>query len=433
MPKHDLVFYAMLFFLAGVFIASIFSGMSAAVLLAIASAAVFLCFKKYWLAGFTVFIVIGSSYYFLYDQLRPEPRLVFDQNVKLTGIITEAEQRQKSQKLIIENVQITAPRYPSFEYGDKVDARGFIKTPPEEFKNYFAKEGVSGLMSFPEIKLIAKEQGSPIKSALLKIKNHFEDSYKKVLPFEKAAFMSGLTLGSTADFSEDFNEKLRLTGTSHLVALSGYNISIIVRYIGGIFVLWRLTRKLKLPLSVIFVVGFIVMTGADASVVRAAIMAMILLLADHIGRVAYTPNVIIIAALAMVLINPKILAFDIGFQLSFMALLGIIYLEPWLREKFKAKDDPGFLGWRSHFWTTTSAQLAVLPVLLYHFGFVSPVSILTNVLLLEFIPITMGLGFFIGLAAAASYWLSWLIALPAYVFLAYELSIIDIFSKIMNI
>ena len=135
----------------------------------------------------------------------------------------------------------------------------------------------------------------------------------------------------------------------------------------------------------------------------------------------------------MVLINPKILAFDIGFQLSFMALIGIIYLEPWLRKKFKAKDEAGLLGWRSNFWTTTSAQLAVLPILIYHFGFVSPVSILTNVLLLEFIPVTMGLGFSIGFASIISYWLAWLIALPAQAFLGYELTIINLFSNILNI
>lgn len=433
MPKHNPALYAVGFFLLGVFVFSLWPKFLIATAAAGIAAAACWFLDKRLLGALSIFIILGAGYHFLYDFYRQGPELILEQKITLTGIIRKSEQRLNSQKLVIENVQITAQRYPVFNYGDRLEIKGVIKPVPEEFKNYFTKEGIEGLMSFSEIKLVSRGNGSVIKFALFKIKNFFEQSYKKVLPFEQAAFLAGLTLGSTAEFSDDFDEKLRLTGTSHLVALSGYNISIIIRYIGGALGLWWLTKKVKLPLTILFVVAFVIMTGAEASVVRAAIMALILLLADNIGRRAHIPNAIAAAALIMVLINPKILAFDIGFQLSFMALIGIIYLEPWLRRKLKAKSDPGFFGWRSHFWTTTSAQLAVLPLIIYYFGFVSPVSLLTNVLLLEVIPVTMGLGFFIGFAATANYWLSWLIALPAQAFLKYELSVIDIFSKITNI
>lgn len=437
MKLYEAFFWGVCFFLIGVFIASIVYKFSqaypiAAMMISIA-AAIFLVFKRYSLAAFSVFMILGAAYYFAYDFYQQKTNIVFGQKIKITGIVSKAESRPNSQVLVIDNIQITAPRYPVWEYGDQVTIEGVIKKPQVEFENYYAKEGIAGLISFPKLELVSKGHGSRIKVSLFKIKSHFEDSYKKVLPFEQAAFMSGLTLGSTAEFSDEFKEKMRLTGTTHLVALSGYNISIIVRYLGGVFALWWVTKKFKLPLSVLAVIGFVVMTGAEPSVVRAAIMAMILLLADKIGRTAYIPNVIAATALVMILINPKILVFDVGFQLSFMALIGIIYLEPWLRKRFRAKDEPGFLGWRSNFWTTTSAQLAVLPIIVYQFGFVSPVSIPANVFLLEFIPLTMGLGFFIGFAAIVNYWLSWIIALPAAAFLSYELTIIDIFSRIMNI
>ena len=437
MKLYEVFFWGACFFLAGVFIASVVYKFSqaylAAAMMILIVAAIFLVFRRYSLAAFSVFMILGEVYYFAHDFYQQKTSVVFGQQIEIVGIISKAETRLNSQVLVIDDIQVAAPRYPVWEYGDRVAIEGIIKKPQAEFENYYAKEGIAGLMSFPKIQLVSKGQGSRIKAPLFKIKSHFENSYKKVLPFEQAAFMSGLTLGSTAEFSDEFKEEMRLTGTTHLVALSGYNISIIIRYLGGVFALWWVTKKFKLPLSVLAVIGFVVMTGAEPSVVRAAIMAMILLLADKAGRVAYIPNVIAATALAMVLINPKILVFDVGFQLSFMALIGIIYLEPWLRKRFKAKDEPGFLGWRSHFWTTTSAQLAVLPIIVYQFGFVSPVSIPANVFLLEFIPITMGLGFFIGFAAIVSYWLSWLIALPAYIFLTYELSVIEIFAKIVNI
>lgn len=444
MKLHTIFFWSACFFLTGVLIASATSGfkqrflVSALLILLAISVLLVLSFSKYELlsrviAVLSVFMFLGAGYYFVFDYLKQDQKIIFDQKVEFTRVITKAEQRLNSQILRTGNIQITAQRYPEFEYGDKIKIIGVIKMPEGDFANYFKKEGVAGLVSFPKIELISKNNGSPVKTALFKIKSFFESSFKKVLPFDQATFLSGLTLGDTSEFSDDFKEKLRLTGTTHLVALSGYNISVIVNYVGGIFAAWWLTRKLKLPLSVLVVAGFVIMTGAEPSVVRAAIMAMIILLADKIGRVAYIPNAIVSTALVMVLINPKILAFDIGFQLSFMALIGIIYLEPWLRKKFKAKDEPGFLGWRSNFWTTTSAQLSVLPILIYNFGFVSPVSILTNVLLLGFIPITMGLGFFIGFAAIISYWLSWIIALPAQAFLGYEIFVINMFSKIINI
>lgn len=435
MRLADIFFWCACFFLGGVLIASVASGFSQALWISLAviilvGSVIFLT-RRRKLAVFMVAAVLGAGYFLLTDTKPAE--LPFGQRVELTGVITEAEQRINSQKIVVENIQIATSRYPEFEYGDKILAVGVIKSVDGEWESYFKKEGVIAMMSFPKIELISKNNGSPIKANLLAIKRFFESSYRRVLPFEQAAFLSGLTLGSTAEFSDDFKEKLRLTGTTHLVALSGYNIAIIVLAVNGILKLWWVTKKFHLPISILVILGFVLMTGAEASVTRAAIMAGLALLADKIGRVYYLRNAIAAAALVMVLINPRILAFDIGFQLSFLALIGITHLEPWLRAKFKAKSEAGFLGWRSHFWTTTSAQLAVLPAVIYHFGFVSPVSIFTNVFLLEFIPITMTLGFFTGFAALIGYWFSWLIALPASVFLGYEMGIINLFSKVMSI
>jgi predicted membrane metal-binding protein len=95
-------------------------------------------------------------------------------------------------------------------------------------------------------------------------------------------------------------------------------------------------------------------------------------------------------------------------------------------------EEPGFWKWREHFLNTTSAQLAVLPLLLLQFGFFSPLGIISNVLILELIPITMALGFFIGFAAIFSGALAWIISWPTSVFLAYELGIIHLCAKIIN-
>ncbi len=437
MRASDIFFWAACFFLAGVLIASIFSGSTEPLIFSFGAvwlaALALLLSSRQKLAVFSLVMIFGVAYFFVFDKLRKPAPIPYGEKVIFTGIVTEAEQRLDGQKIVIQNIQIAAPRYPKFEYGDELEVSGVIKTIEGDWENYFKKESIAGLMGFPEINVLSKGNGSPIKTRLLGIKEFFISSFKKVLPFDKAAFMSGLVLGETAEFSDEFKEKLRATGTSHLVALSGYNIGIIASAVAGLLGLWWVTKRFTFIGSTLFIFAFVLMTGAEASVVRAAIMGFLMLLADKLQRVYYFRNAVAATALAMVLVNPKVLAFDIGFQLSFMALIGITYLEPWLREKFKAKKEAGFLGWRKSFWTTTSAQLAVLPILMYHFGFVSPVSILTNVLLLGAIPVTMGLGFFIGFASVISYWIAWLIALPAQALLGYELTIIDIFSRLLEV
>lgn len=447
MRASDIFFWSACFFLVGVLIASIFSGFNNALVFSFGAVWIvvlaLLFSGRQKLAVFGLVAILGIGYFFAFDILQKPAPPPYGEKVIFTGIVTEAEQRLESQKIIIrtydgrrttnDKIQITAPRYPKFEYGDELEISGTIKTTEGNWENYFNKENISGLMGFPEIRLLSKNNGSPVKASLLRVKAFFETSFQKVLSFDKAAFMSGLVLGETAGFSDEFKEKLRATGTSHLVALSGYNIGIIASTVASLLGLWWLTKKFTFIGSTLFIFAFVLMTGAEASVVRAAIMGFLMLLADQLQRVYYFRNAVAATALAMVLVNPKVLVFDIGFQLSFMALIGITYLEPWLREKFSAKKEAGFLGWRKSFWTTTSAQLAVLPILMYHFGFVSPVSILTNVLLLGVIPVTMGLGFFIGFASVVNYWLAWLIAIPAQALLGYELTIIDIFSRLLSI
>lgn len=440
MVKADIVFYGAGFFLIGILFASFGFEILASFLATSLLLAIFLFFnvyfpdKKYlWLAGLAMIAMLGNIYYQWHEAESQNNKIVFGEKTELVGVVEKSEQRLNSQKIIVGNIQITANRYPLFEYGDKIKVSGVITKPIGEWENYFSKEGIIGLIQFSEITLIAKAAGSPIKSALYGIKSFFETSYKQVLPFEQAAFLSGLTLGSTAEFSDELREKLRLTGTTHLVALSGYNISVIAKAAAIILGSWWLTRRFSFVLSILLILGFVIMTGAEASVVRAAIMAMVMLLADRVGRPYYFRNAIMLAALIMILINPKILAFDIGFQLSFAALLGIIYLRPLLKKLLRFSDQPGFLNWREHFLTTTAAQVAVLPLVIYYFDYFSPLAILSNILILEFIPITMTLGFFIGFASLIAYPLALIVSFPVSIFLMYELTIINFFAFIAKL
>ena len=411
-------------------------GQLSIIFIVLALAFLYLIFlKKYLFAIFVPVILLGSLYYFLFDAVRGQTNISFDAQGSLVGIVKKLDQTPTKQSLVIDleqpyrgRIKINARPYPSFQYGDRLKIEGAAQQPPSEFLNYYKKEGISGVISFPKIELMASGQGNPIKDVLLKIKNAMIKTFKSSLASQKAAFLSGLTLGERQDFSKEFQEKMSLSGTTHIVALSGYNVGVIAWAIGGIFGLY-FRRSVSFYLSVVFVVLFVLMAGGEASVVRAAIMGIIMLLAKETERLFSIRNAIVVSAFLMTLFNPRILVFDLGFQLSFAALLGIVYVMPVLEKIFGVKE-PGFLNWKENAVATLSAQLAVVPILLGNFGIFSLTSLLANILILSAIPLTMGLGFVMGALGFVSGFLSQVVGIVIDVFLTYELFVIDIFSKI---
>ncbi len=441
MRIYDIVFYIAIFFLFGVLAASLKIDFLIIILVAVLVAAIFLFFsyfnvvtkqsRFFWLAGLSLFVIIGSLYYFWDSYNAQKINIIFKQKINFEGIVIKNPEQGNQQKLIIElqspysgRILANLKNYPSFNYGDLIEFKGVILQPRKgSYANYLAKDRIFGIINYPKADLISEGHGSKIKSTLFSLKERTVGNFQKVLPVESAAFLAGITLGERAEFSREFEEAMNESGTTHLVALSGYNITILViaiAYSLGFF----LSRRLTFWLTLLIIIGFVIMTGAEASVVRAAIMGGILLLAKQTNRLYSFRNAIAIAGFFMVLENPKILVFDIGFQLSFVALLGIVYLKPAIQKFFKFNEDPGFLSWKDNFLITLSAQLFVLPLLVLYFGNFSLIALLSNVLILSVIPLTMALGFIIGFLGFISYHLSLVFGWLVNLLLSYEIFII---------
>lgn len=434
MGLHDSAFWSAAFFLLGVFFISFFGNFLVAAIFSLLIFLYFLIFKNYWLAGLSLLVIIGAGYYQTFDYFQSQVKIIFGVKAEFSGIVRKIEQSDTRQELILElgqpysgRIKINIRPYPSFEYGDRLKISGIIKEPLPETRDYLAKDGIFGTASFPEIAVLEKGQGNFIKSLLLVLKSKIFRIFKENLPQEKAALLAGLTLGERAGFSKEFKEKMNLSGTTHIVALSGYNISVIGWAAAGIFGLW-LSRGISFYLTVIVIAFFVLMSGAEASVVRAAIMGIILLLSKEAEQLFSVRNAIGVAAFLMVIVNPKVLVFDVGFQLSFFALLGIVYILPVLKKIFPYKS-PGILRWKENSLMALSAQLAVVPLLLAVFGGFSVLALISNVLIAEAIPITMGLGFLMAGLGFISGFLGQTAALAVYPFLAFELWVIDLFSR----
>jgi len=443
MKIYDIFFFAVLFFLIGVFLASLNLDFLIISIVSLFSGTIFLFLgffknnrKFLFAAALIIFIIIGAFYYVWDDKNLKSIVLPFGQKENFSGLVVSLE-RGSGQKLTVllnnqkARVLIQARNYPEFNYGDLINFKGVIKNLDDSsYGNYLRKERISGIIDFPEIELIKTGQGNFIKAKLLALKDKTIEIFQQALPLEKSAFLSGIVLGERGEFSKEFKEAMAKSGTTHLVALSGYNISIIIWAVFSLFLTtFGLGRKSAFWFSILIIILFVLMTGAEASVVRAAIMGVIALLSKEIGRAYSFRNAVIFAGFLMILKNPKVLNFDVGFQLSFLAVIGLVYLSPLIKKVFRFKKESLF-AWQDNFSSTLSAQLMVMPLLISYFSNFSPFSFLTNLLILSVIPITMALGFMMALIGFIFMPLALVFGWFVNIFLSYEIFIIKIFGNI---
>ncbi len=292
-----------------------------------------------------------------------------------------------------------------------------------------AEPGRPPLISAPDAHTLATGQGAWLKSRLLDIKMAALGKFKAYLPADQAALLGGLTLGARSDFSPELKEAMRRSGTTHLVALSGYNIAILVMALMAALK-GLVPRRAAFLLLLAAISGFVLMTGGEASIVRAALMGLLALAAAEAGRSYSFGHALALSAVLMSLHEPTLLRFDLGFQLSFLSLLGVAYLSEPVAVFLRLAPGPeDFLSWKGNLATTCAAQLAVLPLLLKSFGSFPLAAVPANVLILGLVPFTMFLGFLTFLLGSLSFFLGQVGAWAAHMFLSYELGVVELFAR----
>lgn len=330
-------------------------------------------------------------------------------------VVTETELRESSARFVIradngEKLLVSTDLFSEVKYGDRVVVEGELERPgvivPEDgegrvfdYGKYLSKDDIYFVMYFAKVDVISGGHGNFIKHVLFRIKTSFINKVREILPEPESSLLAGLVVAGKASMPKDILEEFRRAGIIHIVVLSGYNITIIADFIRKTFEnlflrvksLSFLGPRAAALTSIIGIVSFVLMTGAEATVVRASLMVLVVIAAKLVGRNYSAPRALLGAGLIMVMVNPKILVFDASFQLSFIATSALIYLAP-IAEKYLARV-PEFLGARSMLATTLATQVAVLPLLVYSMGEISLVSLPANILVLLFIPATMLFGF----------------------------------------
>ncbi|HJS30046.1 MAG TPA: ComEC/Rec2 family competence protein, partial [Anaerolineales bacterium] len=326
-----------------------------------------------------------------------------------------------------------------WSYGDRVVLSGALETPPadEEFsyREYLARQGVYSFMPNAGGAVLESGQGSPLLRSLFALRAQAREVIYQIYPDPEASLAAGILLGIETGIPEHVREAFRETGTSHVIAISGFNISLLAGLLMAVF--GRLLGLRRGAVAAAAGVGaYTVLVGADAAVVRAAIMGMLAILARRTGRRQTALNSLAFAAALMALANPLILG-DVGFQLSFAATLGLVlYADPFsegfirLSRRYLPEDRArrlaGPVG--EYFLFTLAAQLTSLPVTVYHFRQISISSLAANPAILPAQPAVMvlgGLAVVIGLLAPPLGKLAGLLAWP---FIVYTTRAVEFFA-----
>jgi competence protein ComEC len=326
---------------------------------------------------------------------------------KIVGYVaTEPDVRMDGVRYIVEveseselsgRVYVKSGLYPRHSYGDRFEIDCDIEKPEaiEDFRYdmYLARYGVFAICQNGRISPSTDAQGKSgnrILAGIFSLKEVVADRINRLWHEPNASFMAGLLYGYRGGLG-NLNELFSRTGVTHIVAISGYNISIIAAILIAICLNLYVPRKKAFWIITVGIVLFVLFAGASASVVRAGIMGVIVLLAKQVGRTSQVGNVMALTCVLMSLHNPFILIWDAGFQLSFISTLGLVYITPLIRDWFVRV--PEFLGIRESVISTLSAIIATLPLILYQFGRLSIVAPIVNVLILWIIPAIMFTGF----------------------------------------
>jgi competence protein ComEC len=309
------------------------------------------------------------------------------------GLQLLVETQQAAGQQVHGRVLAEIPRYSEIHYGDEVQLFGTLRSPAEfdtfSYQDYLARQGVFSVMYNAEVEPLSTGKGSRIYAELLDLKDRARRFITRSLPEPQASLLVGILLGDESGISEDTRTNFTRTGTSHIIAISGFNMAIVAGVVMGI--LDRVMPKRggwAAFIGILMIAIYTIFVGASPSVVRAAIMSSMLILGKSLFRKTYVPTSLAFVTLVMSAVDPWVL-WDVGFQLSLGAVMGMALFVPPMERFFWRVAGRFIQGERwllnllsESILVTLAAQITTTPIILLYFGRLSLVSLLVNFLII---------------------------------------------------
>ncbi|MBV9791159.1 MAG: ComEC family competence protein, partial [Chloroflexi bacterium] len=332
----------------------------------------------------------------------------------VTGTVTQQPDRREDQQsatISAEQIELNGvtrqveglvllklPPNPELRYGQRIRLEGRLEQPQTgedfDYRSYLARHGVHVLMTEPKLRILPGVGGSWWQRTALGLNDRARQTALQLISEPHASLLLGILMGVQSTIPDDVLETFSATGTSHILVLSGWNISVIIVGISSLLSALNMSKKQAAYCSLPLIGLYVLFVGASPSVVRAAVMGSLAVLAVLVDRESEAWTSLLVACVAMAMLDPNVL-WDIGFELSALATAGLFAFARPIEQLLTRR---GPLSWPFLRWTvepltaTLAASLLSLPILLYHFGRLSLIAPLANIVMLPAVPYVMLFG-----------------------------------------
>ena len=278
----------------------------------------------------------------------------------------------------------------ALNYGDSLTLIGNLDRPPsfgrrQGYADFLARQGIYLIMPIQDYRQIIRQDkisGAGLTRGCFWLRGYLEQVISRHLPALPAGILSAMVLGQKRDIPRLVNDSMVKSGTVHILVVSGFNVGIVAFIINLLLKILRFPRKLRIIFTIICLLLYCLITGATNPVIRATVMGLVFLSAYFLKRQPDIYNSLASAALFILVINPRQL-FDIGFQLSFVSVLAIVYFYPKLKALARLET------WRIKIFkfigegclVSFSAWLGTLVIIALNFRIIAPVTVLANILI----------------------------------------------------
>lgn len=436
MPRHLAFFLGALAFLSGIVYASLgLRLLYALVPAAFLFAALFVAGENWRISVLAGLLLLAGGFYYSWDDARYQalvsrlPR----EGEFLGMIVNDPRQGMGEQTFYLRtdagNLLVKTGAVPSYFYGDSITASGRVQIPEaDSYGLYLAKERVVGIMRNPALTRDSSGGSNKIFSILFRVKRDVQASFQKLFSPLQAAFLSGIMMGANENLPKQFSQDLALSGLRFLTAIDGLHIAIMAFIILSVC-RYALPPRYAFLATFTLIALFIALTGFTASGVRAAIMASAASLAKESERLYDPKNALVLVALVLALFNPKVLVFDSGFQLSFLAVLAIIYFKPVLARLSRLDSAPDFWGLKDSLLIALSVQLAAAPVLIVQFQNFSLTAFVFSVFAVIMLPYLLASGFLLAIFSLILFPVAQLLSFVVAPLIAYFIFIVNLSAR----
>ena len=367
-----------------------------------------------------IFVGLGSFWFSVFNTR---------ESVELSSfrgtVIEQPEIREKSAHFVLSGgLLLVTERHAGYQYGDVLEIRGEITSPEPfngfDYPGYLARRGIHLVTYRPEVEVVGHKNMDG--AAIVAFREKASDYLAQSLPQPHSSIAAAMFLGKQRDISAEWRERLSASGVGHIVSVSGHHVTVVVAIISVLLAGFGKRRALLFIAGTIFL--FVLMTGLQAPAIRAGIMGGSLVLAGFFGRMNSSLQSVIIAATLMLIFNPLLLWHDIGFQLSFLAVIGLIRLSPLIETKLLFLPPIA----REVTAMSLSAYLFTLPMIIHHFGEISLVFLAANLLIVPVLHITMLLGLAFIILSFVSGTIASIVLLPLWLFITYLVVLVHFFA-----